>query len=434
MASVDQLLAELGRLGQARASDLALRLGVSQPTISRLIAAAGARVCRMGEGRGTRYAPTRSISMLGTRLPIYRVDESGKSHRHGDLHLLANGHHWLHPEKGPGVFFEGLPPFAADMSPQGYVGRSFTTRYPELDVPRRITDWNDDHRLLALALRGEDCTGNFIIGDESLNRFLAQAPRSVQPGDYPELARSSMEGQPGSSAGGEQPKFSTFSEGRHVLVKFSGADEGAAARRWRDLLVSEGMALEMLRAEGIPAATSRSLYIEGRRFLEVERFDRIGLRGRRALLSLGAIDDEYFGHRDNWTQAARRLLAAGRIDREEARRMRWLDAFGQLIGNSDRHFGNLSFFVEDDGRFRLAPVYDMLPMLFAPVEGDVVDRRFDPTPPTADTFDVWSHAARCAVMYWRGLVKSTDLSDAFLERCRLCLSTIEALVSRASGP
>ncbi|MFL5345115.1 MAG: HipA domain-containing protein [Hyalangium sp.] len=298
MASVDQLLTELGLLGSARTSDLATRLGVSQPTISRLISAAGDRVCRMGSGRARRYAPTRSLSTLGPQLPVYRVDESGKVHRDGELNLLANGRHWLETAKGMGVLFEGLPPFAADMSPQGYVGRSFTTRYPELGLPQRITDWNDDHRLIALARRGEDCTGNLIIGDESLNRFLAQTPTSVRPSDYPALARSSMAGQPGSSAGGAQPKFATYSEDRHVLVKFSGADEGAAARRSRDLLASESFALETLRVEGLPAASSRSLSIEGRRFLEVERFDRVGLRGRRALLSLGAIDDEYFGHRD----------------------------------------------------------------------------------------------------------------------------------------
>jgi hypothetical protein len=433
MGAVDQLLAVLGRLGQARASELAARLGVSQPTVSRLITAAGDRVCRMRAGRATQYASTRALSTLGTRLPLYQADETGKVHRYGELHLLAGGPHWLEQEDGSGVFFEGLPPFATDMSPQGYTGRSFTTRYPELDVPRRVTDWNDDHRLLALALRGEDCTGNLILGGESLNRFLAQPPRPVLPSDYPELARASMEGQPGSPAGGEQPKFAAYSRGRHVLVKFSAADESVAAQRWRDLLVSESLALESIRAEGLPAAAARTLSIEGRRFLEAERFDRTGSRGRKALLSLGAIDDEYFGHRDTWTKAAQRMLASGRLDLEDARRMRWLDTFGQLIGNSDRHFGNLSFFLEGDGRFRLAPVYDMLPMLFAPVSADIVERRFEPSPPTADNLDVWPHAARCAVAYWSRLAASSELSSEFRERALRCQSAVEALASQVPG-
>ena len=433
MVTVDQLLAELGRLGQARTSELTARLGVSQPTVSRLITAAGDRVCRMGTGRATRYALTRSIAPLGTRIPLYQADEAGKIHRYGTLHLLAGGHHWLAHEEGPGAFFEGLPPFAADMSPQGYVGRSFTTRYPELDVPRRITDWNDDHRLLALALRGEDCTGNLILGSESLNRFLAQTPLSVHPSAYPELARASMAGQPGSSAGGEQPKFTAYADGRHVLVKFSPADESAAAQRWRDLLVCESLALELLRAEGLPAAVARPLSIEGRRFLEAERFDRAGPRGRKALLSLGAIDDEYFGHRDTWTKAALRMLAARRLDPEDARTMRWFDSFGQLIGNSDRHFGNLSFFVEGESHFRLAPVYDMLPMLFAPVGTDVIERRFEPAPPTADNLDVWPEAARCAVTYWGRLGASDELSSEFRQLALRCRDAVEATASQILG-
>jgi hypothetical protein len=241
-----------------------------------------------------------------------------------------------------------------------------------------------------------------------------------------------MAGQPGSSAGGEQPKFAAYLEGRHVLVKFSG-DEGVAAQRWRDLLVCESLALDTLRTEGLPAATARSLSIEGRGFLEVERFDRAGHRGRRALLSLGAIDDEYFGHRDTWTRAALRMLAAQRIDPEDARRMRWLDTFGQLTGNTDRHFGNLSFFVEEDGRFRLAPVYDMLPMIFAPEGTDLIERRFEPAPPTADNLDVWPHAARCAVTYWGRLGASDELSSEFRQMALRCRDVVEVLTGQILG-
>lgn len=430
MATLEQALTVIARLERASASEIARQLDVSQPTVSRLLAAAGARVCRLGRGRAARYAVTRSVFTLGTQLPLYRVDAEGTIHRHGVLHLLARGHHWLELAAGPGAYFEGLPPFAADMSPQGYLGRSFTARYPELvELPQRITDWSDDHRLLALALRGEDCTGDLILGDESLNRFLAQPPHSAQRGDYPELARSSLSGQAGSSAGGEQPKFVTCSEGRHVLVKFSGADESAASRRWSDLLLCESLALQTVQAAGIPAATAHTLLIDGRRFLEVERFDRVGRRGRRALLSLGAIDDEYFGHRDTWTKAAQRLLAARNIDAEDARRIRWLDVFGQLIGNTDRHFGNISFFLEDSRRFRLAPAYDMLPMLFAPVGADVIDRPFEPAPPTADTLDVWADAARRALNYWGQLTESAELSAGFRERSLRCREAVAKLAA-----
>ena len=433
--AVERLIHEVRRQGSARASELRTALGVSQPTISRLIAQAGERICRTGAGPKVRYRLTRSIATLGTRLPLYKVDESGAIHRYGTLHLLEGEHQWLEPEKGPGQFFEGLPPFAVEMSPQGYIGRAFTRRYPELEVPRRTADWRDDHRLIALARRGEDCTGNLILGEESLDRFLRWMPQAVSPQDYPELARASLAGQPGSSAGGEQPKFGTYAEGRHVLVKFSSDDESAAARRWRDLLLSEHFALEAVRAEGIPTAVSRPWSIAGRQFLEVERFDRIGPRGRRALLSLRVIDDEYIGRQDvrTWTKAAEHLLAERRISTEDARTIRWLDVFGQLIANTDQHFGNLSFFVEEGGQFRLAPVYDMLPMLFAPVETEIIERPFSPAPPTAATLDVWASAARRAVSYWDRLIGVRELSAGFREHCRHCLSSVELLMRQFPG-
>jgi hypothetical protein len=442
MASVEQLLGLLSRQVEARGSELTLQLGVSQPTLSRLIAAAGDSVCRMGRARATRYALTRSLSPMGSWVPVHQVDADGGICQFGVLHLLKNGGHWLECKNGTGRRFEGLPPFAADMSPQGYIGRSFMQRHPELELPSSIAHWSDAHRLVALARRGEDCTGNFILGEESLTRFLAELPQSVHRGDYSELVRHSMMGQPGSSAGGEQPKFAAYSEGRHVLVKFAGKDEGAAARRWMDLLACERIALEAVRAAEIPSTASTLIDAEQCRFLEVERFDRIGPRGRRALVSLGAIDDEYFGYRDTWTNAARRLLDAKFIEPEDARRMRWLDTFGQLIGNTDQHFGNLSFFVEETDDFvkevvklRLAPVYDMLPMVFAPRGTTVVEARFEPRPPTAHNLDVWHHAARSALTYWNQLVDSVELSHEFRALCARCRDEVERLLaSRTPAP
>ena len=47
--------------------------------------------------------------------------------------------------------------------------------------------------------------------------------------------------------------------------------------------------------------------------------------------------------------------------------------FGRLIGNSDMHSGNAGLFVKGEslqemlqGKFSLAPVYDMLPMRWKP--------------------------------------------------------------------
>ncbi|WP_255204030.1 hypothetical protein [Myxococcus sp. AM011] len=95
MATVEQLLATLGRRDVTRASELATQLKVSRPSVTRLLLAAGDRVCRMGEGPATRYARTRELPSLGTRLNVHRIDDAGSVQRYGVLRLLAGGRHWL---------------------------------------------------------------------------------------------------------------------------------------------------------------------------------------------------------------------------------------------------------------------------------------------------------------------------------------------------
>ncbi|XXF78178.1 type II toxin-antitoxin system HipA family toxin YjjJ [Myxococcaceae bacterium GXIMD 01537] len=427
MDSPDRLLRALSRLGVASSKELMRELGVHQSTVSRLVTAAGEEVCRLGQGRSTRYARRRALPGLGTRLPIHRVRETGAVGPFRELHLLDKGGHWLDEPGGEGELFVGLPPFAHDMRPQGYVGRGFHARHPELGLPPHINDWSDDHCLTALARRGEDCVGDLILGEESLDRWLQHVPEPVEPSLYPQLARRSAHEQPGSSAGGEQPKFLTFSKDRHVLVKYAGED-GAAGLRWKDLLVCEHLALEECRAAGLDATRSRWFDAEGLRFLDLERFDRVGPRGRRGVLSLRALDSEYLGAKNSWTDAALLLLQSRRIHADDERRIRWLDVFGQLIGNSDRHFGNLSFLTQDEGLpLRLAPVYDMLPMVFAPAGTLVVERPFEPRPPTARTLDVWADAARHAHGFWSRAIACEALSAGFRERARQCQGALEAL-------
>jgi len=420
MATPEQLLAALNLMGVVPASRLAAELGVSQPTISRLVAACGPRVCRMGRARATRYGRTRELEGLGSRLPVHRIDDAGRCLPWGQLTLIDGGATWVERTTGEATLFTGLPPFAADMSPQGYLGRGFPARFPELRLPPRVTDWGEDHRLVALARRGEDCVGDLIIGSESLDRWLRDPLPEVSTEDYPDLAEASLRDEVGSSAGGEHPKFGARVSGRAVLVKFADAADGAAGRRWFDLLLCEGLALQLLASEGHPAAVSRVVDVGRRRFLESERFDRVGARGRRGILSLAAIDDEHFGHRDTWTRAARRMEEAGLLSADDARQVRWLDTFGQLIGNSDRHFGNLTLYADGEGRGRvtLAPVYDMLPMLFAPVGPTLVDRPFQPAPPTAENLDVWPEAAALAQRYWQTLAATRDLQQGLRERAR----------------
>jgi len=315
------------------------------------------------------------------------------------------------------------------MRPEGFVGRAFVQReHAALDLPPRLQDWQEEHVLIALAKRGEDCIGDLIVGDESLARYFrgtAEASAPVPAAEvtvvYPRMAQEAIDGDPaGSSAGGEQPKFAVLVDRggylQHVLVKFSPFVNTEEGRRWADLLICEHHALETIKDDGRDAATTRIYEAGGRVFLEVDRFDRVGEFGRVSVAPLSALEDEYYGHRDNWVNAAGRMETGGHLSSEDADHLRWLSVFGDLIANSDQHFGNISLFVEDD-HFTIAPAYDMLPMLYRPREGAGVPE-FKPVAATGSGFMAWPSAQARAVDFWRRASEDNRISEEFRALCR----------------
>jgi len=122
-------------------------------------------------------------------------------------------------------------------------------------------------------------------------------------------------------------------------------------------------AAETLRAHGIVAACSEIIDAGGRRFLEVERFDRIDAIGRRGMVSLGTLEDAFLAQPSaDWSAAATMLEQEGWISAAAARALRWIWCFGDLIANTDMHRANASFWFGDERTYTL-PFYDMLPML-----------------------------------------------------------------------
>ena len=193
--------------------------------------------------------------------------------------------------------------------------------------------------------------------------------------DYPELADSVMNGIiPGSSAGGEQPKFTAFSRDRsaHVIVKFSPKGDNDVSRRWRDILITEFYATEAIHESENFSATGTRLIEKGDRlFLESIRFDRAGEYGRLSMISLQAIDAEFTGLGSGWPQVMRALNKKELVSWQHVFDAEFLWHFGRLINNTDMHLGNLSLAIEGN-IFRLLPVYDMCSMGFAPRSGGEV--------------------------------------------------------------
>ena len=439
----DRLLLYLSS-GVFSSAEIQKRLGLSQPTVSRLIAGLGERVVTIGQARSRRYTTRRDVRGLGGEFPIYRIDAEGNARSFGILDAIARDQYLWRPQGEPARQYKSLPWFISDLRPDGFVGRSFVRRlHEELALPPRGNDWHDDHVLTALARRGEDCMGDIVIGEESLERYFRsvrepQAPLRTDelPTAYPEMARLAMEGQPpGSSAGGEHPKFTTVIERdgltRQVLVKFSPPLDSLEGRRWADLLTCEHLALQVVSEKGISAVRTFLLEAGNRVFLEVERFDRVGRFGRLPMISLRAVDNEFFGHQDNWIQAARRMEQQGLISSQDATDLRWLSVFGDLIANTDQHFGNVSLIPQEGGVFRLAPAYDMLPMLYRPLDGALLTRNFTPPAFAPGAPEAYTSALPHALLFWERAAEESCISEEFRNICR---SNLEKLHGLGSGP
>ena len=446
MNSVRDNALRLLRAGPKTSPDLAQALATSPSTILRTLRSLEQerRILRMGKTRGARYGLRRAIATSGSDWPLYRIDETGVVHSLGTLDAIENDSYYV--TAGPPRIhdlFDGIPYFLQDARPGGFLGRAVPSAYPDLELPARVVDWTDEHFLVYLTRRATDAIGALVVGVESMDRHLSgaqQAPvvaENARTIDYPRFADQAMAGSPpGSSAQGEQPKFTawvgTATHRVGVIVKFSPPYSTAVGRRWADLLISEHLMHRMLEEHGIAACPSEVLDCSGRVFLQCERFDRVGSEGRRGVVSMFALDASRYGKLDTWTASAERLCKDRLLSPEETERIALLDALGALTANTDRHFGNITFFDDYHSPFKLAPAYDMLPMLFAPQSDQIVPRTFEPPPPRAAWLPVWSRARSLAEIYWERLIAEERISQEFRQLCVQNIDSLRALSPRGA--
>jgi hypothetical protein len=340
--------------------------------------------------------------------------------------------------------WEGFPFFLGDIRPQGFLGRALAHQYARsLMLPGNPLAWSDEDTLIFLQSAGEDLPGCLIVGDPCLALAHQQAmfpregsviPRATAASLYPNLAATATHTLAGSSAGGEQPKFLTTlleEDGslQPVLVKFSPPLDQATGQRHADLLLCEFHAHQVLSSVGLARPGCRLLDAGGRRFLEVPRFDRTPAGGRRGVISLAALHGSAIGAgQHDWPEQVLELQEAGLTDASTTATVRRLHAFGELIGNTDMHPGNLAFWLEDILPFRPTPSYDMLPMLWAPgPQGELIPRSFRPGLPLPAARAAWQEVVPWALTFWQNTAADPRLSPEFLTFTREAQSTIEKL-------
>ncbi|POB00304.1 hypothetical protein C2134_02580 [Chromobacterium sinusclupearum] len=426
--SIESLL----RSGPASASELQTRLGISQPTLSRAMKARlGLTIVRVGRTRQARYYGIRPVADQ-SQFPIYRVTPEGTVQPVGILYPVHGGF-VVDREDGDPSVYAGLPWWLNDMRPQGFLGRAWARRNAgSLGLSADLLTWDDDAVLIALASGEHDMPGNLLVGDNSRAEWLACRPEDVPATEraarYPLLAMQATAGEaPGSSAAGEQPKFTAVVDGQSVIVKFSAAQDNAVSERWRNLLAAEHIALTLLNRSGLAAAESAVLDAGGQRFLQVTRFDRTPQGGRHGLVSLATLDAEFVGMGNGtWPEVTLALTRAVSprskqhiITAEAHQQACALFAFGRLIGNTDMHLGNIACFHEGPLPLSLAPIYDMLPMALSPQPGGAFQNELPPFRLTAlPHADVWSAMVPLAREFWDLVEKDERVTPPFAQIAR----------------
>lgn len=404
----------------------------------------GDEVVVAGHTRQRRVALRRQVRGVLSELPLYRIDEAGRASPAGVLALIRpDGCYapmeplgWPELAKQEG-WWDGLPYPIYEMRPQGYLGRRVARALSaQLRVSEDPQQWSDDDVVMYLSQHGRDQAGNLVAGDAAMqewSRARAQGRiECIAEGDigrrYVELATEAIgTGVVGSSAGGEFPKFTAARQlagaaTPHVIVKFSGADDSPAVRRWSDLLVCEHLALNALAAFGYEVARSRIVQAGGRTFLESERFDRHGDFGRSALASLSSVEAALIGAGAGaaWPDVVGASAAKGLFRGDVLARVEELHWFGRFIANTDMHHSNLSFRAEG-GELVLAPAYDMLPMAYAPLRGgEVAQPTFPPNAFPAQPAGKeagWSRMLGAASYFWNSAAADARISAQFRAIC-----------------
>ncbi|MEI6747406.1 MAG: type II toxin-antitoxin system HipA family toxin YjjJ [Methylococcaceae bacterium] len=434
MSSYSESIRSALSAGLISSKQLAEKFNVSQPTVSRGIAELNNEVVKIGSARSIQYALRDNQRGL-PEIPVYRVSSEGTLKKLGTLIPVRPEGFVMCHEDGKTTHSDSIPWWLFDMIPQGFLGRAYAMRHATaLGLPADIKKWNDSEALRALLAHGYDVIGNLLLGDVAREHFInAAEPRVSSPDDYVQLAYEAASGEnPGSSAGGEQPKFTAYNGKKHVIVKFSDFDDNPVSERWRDLLFAEHLALETLREAGILAAKTTVFDIGTQRFLEVERFDRIGKFGRRAVCSLKAFDAEFVGKAtESWSVIAQHLVSEKQINAEAVKMTSHLQAFGTLIGNTDMHNGNLSFISDEGCHFSVSPAYDMTSMAFAPRSGGGLPNSLS-APAISACVDsrIWQFALNLACTF---LTKIKTHSESFSPRFKPCISALEQHIENGAA-
>ncbi len=401
---------------------------LSQATISRCLRKLGNNLLLLPNSSPKKYALPDVVFDTDVPFGLVEMDEHGKESFLGYVHAINGGKFFvrlnstasrLYLGTKKNGLFDALPYFLDDLRPQGFLGNQIAEQLSKIsqDYPKRLSSWSAKNIFQYLVEYGDDLPGNLIFGD-GVFKSIKQPISPVSTNSYNFMCNQINEGiiDPGSSAGGEQQKFTVFNEelNSHVLVKFTSNENDSVTRRWKDILITEFHALQTLIEKNIPAAEVRMIDKDNRYYLETKRFDRLGNFGRCSMFSLQSIDMEFTGIGDNWNEISTELYKLGLISPNDDYYIYFLWYFSKLIGNTDTHLGNISFGIKGDS-FSLLPIYDMCSMAMAPKLNQLKPISFNI--PSINEFNLNVNykdlIADAAISFWKRVIDDDRISSEF---------------------
>jgi serine/threonine-protein kinase HipA len=212
------------------------------------------------------------------------------------------------------------------------------------------------------ALRLVDAEGQFLRSGAQyrtphlvdLSKIAAKVHR-VEKGTETAADLQYLQGK-ATSLGGLRPKSTVLEEdGALAIGKF------ASIKDERSIVRGEVLALKLVAHAGAQAAQARVVTIEGTDVAVIRRFDRIPDGSRTPYLSGGSLLQARRDADHAYTELAdaiRRIGAKPTADVQELWRRLVINL---LITNVDDHLWNVGFLYDGDGKWRLAPAFDVNP-------------------------------------------------------------------------
>ena len=186
-------------------------------------------------------------------------------------------------------------------------------------------------------------------------RRMYEASRAVEAGNETAEDLQYLQGK-GTSLGGMRPKCTLLEEdGALALGKFPSINDA------RNVTRAEVLALHLARRAGIDAARSRIVEIAATPVAVIHRFDRTSDHGRIHYMSAASMLQAARNEDHSYTEVADIIRAKGVAPAQDTRQLWRRLVFNLLITNVDDHLHNLGFLYAGQGKWRLAPAFDLNP-------------------------------------------------------------------------